>query len=344
MSPVDPDPQVPEARLSESAKAVERRLLGAERELRRREVSGAVGTSLLSARKFWRALGFPNVGDAAQAFTEADVEALRAMVGLVRDGVIDEETALGLTRAMGRTADRLANWQIQLVAESLTEEDHAAPDVEVAQQVGVVLAEVLERTEPLLTYAWRRHLASAAARMISDAEADAGAHPGPVRTVGFADLVSFTRIVRRASERELAGLVQRFEATTSDIVSAHGGRVVKTVGDEVLFVSTSTPAAGGIALDIAEAMAEDEVLPDVRVGMATGPVVARLGDVFGTTVNRASRLTGIAAPGTVLVDETTAARLGAASGFEVAPLHRRTLRGIGAVTPAVLRRSTRRSA
>jgi adenylate cyclase len=339
-------PDVAEEGLSRSADELERRLLGAERFLRRREVSGAAGVSLLSARRFWRALGFPNVEDSTEAFTDADVEALRSVVQLVRDGVLDDDTALGLTRAMGRSADRLANWEIQLVAESLAEGDDdegRGPSSATAERIGELLADIVDRTEPLLVYAWRRHLASAVARMVADADVDAGRTPGPVRSVGFADLVSFTRVVRRSTERELAGLVQRFEAVTSDIVTAHGGRVVKTVGDEVLFVATSATSAGGIALDIADAMAEDDVLPDVRVGMATGPVVARLGDVFGTTVNRASRLTGIAAPGTVVVDEATAVRLDAASGFELVQQHRRSLRGLGTVTPSLLRRSTRRA-
>ena len=335
-------PDVAAEGLSRSADELERRLLGARRRLRRHDVSGQAGVSLLNARQFWRALGFPNVQAATEAFTESDVEALRSMVRLVRDGVLDEETALGLTRAMGRQADRLANWQLQLVAEALAEHGEDGPPERVAERVGQVLAEVVERTEPLLTYAWRRHLASAVARMVSDAEVGAGSAARPVRSVGFADLVDFTPVVRRSTERELARLVQRFEAVTSDIVSAHGGRVVKTVGDEVLFVASSATSAGGIALDIAEAMAGDPVLPDVRVGMATGPVVARLGDVFGTTVNRASRLTGLTLPGSVLVDETTAARLDAASGFEVLPQERRELRGIGPVTPALVRRSTRR--
>jgi adenylate cyclase len=337
-------PDVTDERGARSADGLERRLLGADRQLARREVSGAAGVSLLSARRFWRALGFPNVGDGVEAFTTADVEALRSVVDLVREGVLDETTALSMTRAMGRSADRLASWQLQLVAEALEgdDSDHT-PDADTAERVGELLADLVERTEPLLVYAWRRHMASAVARMVADADVEAGAAPATVRSVGFADLVSFTRVVRRLSEHELARLVQRFEAMTSDIVTAHGGRVIKTVGDEVLFVARSAASAGGIALDIADAMAEDPVLPDVRVGMATGPVVARLGDVFGTTVNRASRLTGVAAPGTVLVDEATAKRLDAATGFEVTPQARRTLRGLGPVTPSQLRRSTRRS-
>jgi adenylate cyclase len=157
--------------------------------------------------------------------------------------------------------------------------------------------------------------------------------------VGFADLVSFTRLVRRLSEHELARVVQRFEALASDIVTAHGGRVIKTVGDEVLFVAMGAAPAAAIAIDLVEAMAEDDVLPDVRVGMASGQVVSRLGDVFGNTVNRASRLTALARPGTVLVDDAIAASLASVSGFEMSPLWRRTLRGIGPVTPWSLRRA-----
>jgi adenylate cyclase len=86
-------------------------------------------------------------------------------------------------------------------------------------------------------------------------------------------------------------------------------------------------------------MAEDDVLPDVRVDMATGRVISRLGDVFGTTVNRASRLTAVARPRTVLVDDGIAGSLASTSGFEMSALRRRTLRGIGPVTPWVLRRA-----
>jgi adenylate cyclase len=157
--------------------------------------------------------------------------------------------------------------------------------------------------------------------------------------VGFADLVSFTALVGRLSEGELARVVQRFEALASDVVTAHGGRVIKTVGDEVLFVAIGGAPAAAIALDLVEAMAEDDVLPDVRVGMASGRVISRLGDVFGTTVNRASRLTALARPRTVLVDDAMVASLANTSGFEMSALRRRTLRGIGPMTPWVLRRT-----
>ncbi len=117
--------------------------------------------------------------------------------------------------------------------------------------------------------------------------------------VGFADLVNFTALVRRVSERQLATLVQRFEQLASDIVTAHGGRVIKTVGDEMLYVSTEPLAAAGIALDLVDAMAEEPMLPQVRVGVSYGPVLSRMGDVFGTTVNRAAAgCTAVAAAAT----------------------------------------------
>jgi len=350
---------------SPAADDVEARLLGQSRSMRPREVSARASVSLRSARKFWHALGFPNVGDEDTVFTETDLQALRAVAGLVRDGVFDEPTALAMARAFARTTDRLAVWQTQLMAEALGElprttqstetsegegtsvttgtglepdTTRAVPDPATARAAAMKLADIADDLEPLLVYAWRRHLSAAISRMVSDSEPTTDSS-GVVRCVGFADLVSFTRLVRRLSERELARVVQRFEALASDVVTAHGGRVIKTVGDEVLFVARGAAPAAAIALDLVEAMAEDDLLPDVRVGMASGQVVSRLGDVFGVTVNRASRLTAVARPRTVLVDDAMAASLASTSGFEMSPLGRRTLRGIGPVNPWNLRRA-----
>ena len=345
--------------ISPAADDIEARLLGQPRSMGAREVSAKASVSVRSARKFWHALGFPHVEDAEMVFTEADLLALQSVAALVRDGVFDEPTALGMTRAFARTTDRLAVWQVQLMAEAIgdlpqqvdttgTPENRGIddgldmtrgmPDPATARAAAAKLADIADDMEPLLVYAWRRHLSAAISRMITDAEPIED-QPGVMRSVGFADLVSFTRLVRRLSERELARMVQRFEALASDVVTAHGGRVIKTVGDEVLFVAIGAAPAAAIALDLVEAMGEDDVLPDVRVGMASGRVISRLGDVFGNTVNRASRLTAVARPRTVLVDDAIAASLASTSGFEMSVLRRRTLRGIGPVTPWVLRRA-----
>lgn len=328
---------------------IEVRLLGKPASMGRREVSRSAHVSLRSARKFWHALGFPIVADEDAMFAEADLMALKAVARLVREEQLDEQTALAMTRAFARTTDRLAVWQTQLMAEAmaapelqpaLDETDaRAVPELAVAEASARKLAEMADDLEPLLVYAWRRHLTAAIARMLADADPDEAAQ-GVRRIVGFADLVSFTTLVRRMTERQLAIMVQRFEAITSDIVTAHGGRVIKTVGDEILFVTREAAPAAAIALDLVDTMAEDELLPDVRVGMAAGPVLSRLGDVFGTTVNRASRLTAVSPPGGVLIDDALATALAALSGFETTALRRRTLRGIGQVTPSELRRAS----
>ena len=87
--------------------------------LRRRDVSRGAEVSLLSARKFWHALGFPVVDTDEELFTEADRQALATVAGIVREGLLDEPTALAMTRAFARSADRLAGWQSQLIAEAV---------------------------------------------------------------------------------------------------------------------------------------------------------------------------------------------------------------------------------
>jgi len=329
---------------------IESRLLGRPATMGRREVSREASVSVLSARKFWHALGFQIVDDDEEMFTEADLVALRRVTDLVRGDELDEDLALAMTRAFARTADRLAVWQTQLVAEHLTppeleadmtEKDaRSVPDPGIARAAANRLADLADDLEPLLVYVWRRHLSSAITRMLADAEDTDHEPSAPLRVVGFADLVSFTSLVRRMTERQLATLVQRFEELASDVVTTHGGRVIKTVGDEVLFVHADAAAAAAIGLDLVDAMGEDPLLPDVRVGMASGKVISRLGDVFGTTVNRASRLTAVTPPGRVFVGDEVARALGTMSGFTMTEQRRRHLRGIGTVTPFELARST----
>ena len=150
--------------------------------------------------------------------------------------------------------------------------------------------------------------------------------------MAFADLVSFTRVVRELSERDLAMLVQRFETITSDAVNAGGGRLIKTVGDEVLYTAWPPSAAAGIAVSICEQIAADPMLPNVRIGIASGEVLGRLGDVFGTTVNLASRITALAAPGCILCDEATAVALEDSEQFATTQARRRSIKGLGQVS------------
>jgi class 3 adenylate cyclase len=125
----------------------------------------------------------------------------------------------------------------------------------------------------------------------------------PDLCVGFADMVGFTMLSQQLSDEELAALVSRFEDVAHDTVTALGGRVVKMIGDEVMFVTDAAGAAARIGLALAEAYADDELLSDVRVALAVGPVLVQDGDFYGPVVNLASRAVAIAAPGSVLVSD-----------------------------------------
>ncbi len=311
-------------------------LLGDPPNLSRGEVSAAAGVSVLSARRFWQALGFPLVGSRDAVFTDADAAALERMTSLVRNAGLDETTALAMTRAVARATDQLAEWQTSLVAELISEEPELTHDA--AQRAATYLLGLADELEPLLVYAWRRHLVSSLAQLVT--QADPAEQERMPRCVGFADMVDFTEVVRRMTERELGYLVQRFEEVASDVVAEHGGRVVKTMGDAVVFSSDEPAHAGAIALDLADALPSDRATPQVRIGVACGPVTSKLGDIFGTTVNRASRITALAKPSTVVIDDPLARALSNHPDFVPKRLRPRSLRGLGLTSVWVLRRSS----
>lgn len=316
---------------------LEELLLGGELRFTRSAAIETAGVPEEFAEKLWRALGFPHVPDGTIAFTEGDVAALVRTARLCETTPLDRETVLRMARAVGQTTARLATWQIDTVLAALTERPGPEAVRDVLDDAGGQLADL----EPLLVHAWRRQVAAAGTRALVALSSE-DSTPGRTRAaVGFADLAAFTRTSRDLDERGLAHLVERFEETAADVIAEHGGRLVKTLGDEVLF-SAETPRLGAeIGLRVAEAVRGDAEIPDVRVGMAYGPVLPLMGDVFGTTVNLAARLTAMARPGTALADAGLAAELRDDGAYELVRIARRPAHGLGLVQPYVLRRPAR---
>ena len=277
------------------ARAMEAFLLGQEPSLTRVQVAERAGVPLELAVTLWHQMGFPHHGDDDVAFAESDVEALRLSADLVEIGILPPESQAALVRTWGRSYARLAEWQTTLLAGLAVEGgDPAATLTELA-------TDVLPRVEALQTYVWRRHLASAAQHLLTDAGA---LTQGETQlSVCFVDIVGYTAQSRSLDGAELVAWVDRFEQDTTTLVVDHAGHVIKTIGDEVLFTVADPAAAVSIALALtARGEDPDDPFPAVRAGIAHGAVVRRLGDVFGSTVNAASRLTSSARPGTVLVD------------------------------------------
>ncbi|MEU2079580.1 adenylate/guanylate cyclase domain-containing protein [Streptomyces sp. NPDC013489] len=339
---------------------LEQLILGADRRYTPFQAARTAGVSMELASRFWRAMGFADIGQ-AKALTEADVLALRRLAGLVEAGLLSEPMAVQVARSTGQTTARLAEWQIDSFLEGLTEPPE--PGMTRTEVTYPLVELLLPELEEFLIYVWRRQLAAATGRVLVQA-ADDEEMVDRRLAVGFADLVGFTRLTRRLEEEELGELVEAFETTCADLVAAHGGRLIKTLGDEVLYAADDAGTAAEIALRLIETLGHDETMPALRVGIAFGTVTTRMGDVFGTTVNLASRLTSIAPKDAVLVDgalaeelsrtgeapvsETKAAeeaalaekegRQAATYRFALQPMWQRPVRGLGVVEPWLLTR------
>jgi adenylate cyclase len=309
---------------------LERELLGGSRQYTRREVAERADVTIENARQLWRALGFADVDDdTKRAFTDRDVEALRTVRLLMDKGIIDEDTQVAMTRAMGQSLGRLAEWQVSAITSSLTDPDGPGQGdpVKAARELVPVM-------ETLIGYVWRRHLAATAGRLL----ALAGGEVDGTLAVGFADLVGFTSLTRHVDEEELGKLVERFEQVANDVVATHGGRVIKTVGDEVMFAADAPDVAAEIALGLLEQAAAAD-LPELRVGLACGAVLARLGDLYGEPVNLASRLTTAARPGSILVDREFGAAIENDERYVLRRVPPRPVRGYALLQPMRLRRA-----
>ncbi len=328
---------------------LEQLILGAPRQYTPFQAARTAGVSMDLAARFWRAMGFADIGQ-ARALTEADVLALRRLAGLVEAGLLSESMAIQVARSTGQTTARLADWQTDSFLEGLTEPPE--PGMTRAEVAYPLVELLLPELEEFLIYVWRRQVAAATSRVVQSDDEEAVDRR---LAVGFADLVGFTRLTRRLEEEELGELVEAFETTAADQVAAYGGRLIKTLGDEVLFVADDPGTAAEIGMRLIETMTGDETMPALRVGMAFGTVTTRMGDVFGTTVNLASRLTSIAPRDAVLVDGDFAEALGAAGEapvseadvdpstaekyrFALQPMWRRPVRGLGVVEPWLLSR------
>jgi adenylate cyclase len=263
------------------------------------------------------------------AFTDLDLEAVRLFQGMQALGAARTDTALQLARVIGSSMSRIA--EAELVPASMSGLD--VDPVIAADSFASVADVTIPAMARLLEFVWRRQVAAGIQRTMLLRSHGIAPGESPVLAVGFADMVGFTLLSQHLSDQELAAVVGRFEELSHDIVSALGGRVVKMIGDEVMFVVDGVADAACIGLNLADAYADDDLLSDVRVGLASGPVLLRDGDYFGPTVNLAHRIVNIGNPGTVLISDEfrTALLEEAPDEFTAQPLRPRTLKDLGRV-------------
>ncbi|MER6828329.1 adenylate/guanylate cyclase domain-containing protein [Streptosporangium sp. NPDC000563] len=320
-----------------TAEQIERLFVGASPRHTRIQVASLARVPQELTERIWRALGFATLPDDAVAFTDADVAVLERVRAMMEGDLLDDQTVIRMARALGQTTARLAQWQAEIMIGAMLDPGRRPTDEDLAA-VMETSRRLLPDFEQILVHIWRAQLAAAGTRLLTLADITDEIVPDRLTlAVGFADLVSFTRVSRELDERGLAELVEGFESRASDVVAEHGGRMVKTLGDEVFFTAADPRKAAVIALDLVGAIRRYG--PEVRIGLAYGPVLPIMGDVFGTTVNLAARLTAIARPGTVVVDDRLAEALKGAPGVEIGRIRQRPARGLGVVQPYVLRRA-----
>ena len=325
-------------------------LLGTPPSLTLTELAQRAGTSVEVAQKFWRAMGFADVQPDEVRFTDQDVAALQDTVALLdetSDSSLASASALELLRAQSYTMDRLVLWQLETFVMDLSErlglDDTAARLVALDRIDGLV--ELLSRQ---LTYVWRRHMASILGRTDAEVSTRGREDTGPdlyplIRSLGFVDIVSFTQRAQGMSKAALTHMLEDFENTARDVITSRGARVVKTIGDAVMYISDDLLIAADVVTALVEELQKGPDAIRVRASLVEGRVISRSGDVFGPTVNLASRLVDAAEPGGIRLDESTAMailRSPEAGRYRVGQCHEVVAKGLGQIVPWSLERTS----
>lgn len=291
----------------------------------------STSTDLMLA--WWTAAGFPAIPDHDQVmFNGADLELAREVSQLLHSGAVDTAAIVPAAQSLGQAMSRLSEWQAPLVAQYAAQ--HRGDPTELPAELG----RMIDRIKKIQQQVWHRHLIAATQRLTTTEETTTAE-----LAVGFADMVGYTRLSRGLALDELNVLVNTFEKDMRTQIYRHGGWIIKGVGDEVMFAAEDPSDAARIGLALQdprehpELRALDLQLPELRVGIAFGQVLTRFGDVFGTVVNLAARLTSAARPGTTLVDGTIAEAIAGSPDLNTKSLRTYRARGFSAVHPHLLR-------
>jgi adenylate cyclase len=255
--------------------------------------------------------------------TTGEETTIRLFTGVSRD-LLGERSTLRAARVTGAAMARIAatlveGFRLQI---EMPRRDSGVPHPEVVEMYSELTSTVLPAFIESLDAVLRCQILTAGKQMWST-DVDRSAMTVE-RTVGFVDLVGYTALVETLSVGQLAELLSDFDETTSEVVSRWNGTIVKSIGDELMFVTQDPNDACRIAVELIERFGSDGHLP-VRVGLATGEMVSVLGDLFGANVNLAARLVAVAEPGTTVVSELTGDSV---SGYDLGALPPLTLKGI----------------
>lgn len=267
------------------------------------EAAEAADVSFEFFTHIWQALGLPTGELSSPVFERRDVSVLRTL-GAVNVVFTEEdiaETASVVGRAMAEISTALTDIFRRRIAEPFYEAGGTETDV--VLRLSALRAMLVPTMAPVLEIALQRHLDNAIRSEIGARMEDL-LEPGEghrVVAVAFVDLVGFTEVSERLSAADVRNLAAQLLQAAEPAVTQHGGRIVKSIGDAVMFTVSDPIQAAQAAVEICEHVSASPQMPDVRAGIGHGPVLPGYADYFGRTVNLASRLCASAKPGEVLL-------------------------------------------
>ncbi|MGP4054405.1 adenylate/guanylate cyclase domain-containing protein [Mycobacterium sp. 4D054] len=288
-----------------------RRVIGDDgRYVSARQAASQAGVDLVLFERIQRAMGLPRVDDPdAEVFLRADAEAAKFTRDFLDVG-IDPDELVQITRLLGDGLSRAAEAMRHAALAAVIRP--GATELEIAQASESLVANVAPLLGPMIQEVLLLQLRHAIeTEAVNATERAEGQHlPGArLVTIGFADLVGFTRLGEAVQPEELEHLSQRLADMTREFALAPV-RFVKTIGDEVMLVSPEPAPLLETMLRLVEETEDEDDFPRLRAGVATGMAVSRAGDWFGSPVNLAARVTGAARPGSVLVAESAREAIG----------------------------------
>ena len=295
----------------------ERRLTDGPPRYTPREVAEKAGVDFGVLQRFQRAMGASTSDPDERSVGEASLEAARVVRALL-DAGLPEEGMIQVARTMGTATARVAQSNRELIVQSLIQQGDREP--EVASRLADAAEELVPLASDILGYGLRLHLLEQIRRdVIGAADLAAGDVGGADEvSVCFADLVGFTKLGEEIEAEQLGSVATRLEEMAAEVAEPPV-RLVKLIGDAAMLASTEPEPLLDAALRLVElADDEGEAFPQLRVGAAIGTALGQAGDLYGSPVNLASRLTGIARPGSVLASNDLKEAAGDAFSFSFA--------------------------
>jgi adenylate cyclase len=288
-----------------------------------REVADAADIPLEVAVSFFHAAGLAVDDVDAPAWYSSDVAWMQA--SHAAGEIFGEEAVLALFRRVGGSVAQLAAAASSMFRVNLGEHgDLGDPMMIVERNLGT--RPLIDLLLDVVAQLYRYH-----SRLSFREDGVAAGTFAEVRTmaVGFVDLASSTEIGAQLPAADLARAINDFNRAAFDLATRRGARIVKTIGDEVMFVSLDPAAVAHTAVDLVDYFSDHAVFAAARAGVSTGDVLEQDGDCYGPVVNRAARFVAAAPDGAVTVDDATAEALAAA--FTLTELPAVEHRGLGTV-------------